>query len=434
MPATTAAWIAARDAAADRFATANPESAAQLAHAAEILPGGNTRSVLYYPPFPLVMASGMGARLCDLDGHEYRDFLGEFTAGIYGHSHPVLADALHGAIKGGMNLSSQTRGEAELARIITDRFPFFQSLRFTNSGTEANIMALIAARHFTGRSRVMVFSGAYHGGPLSFGGGASATNLPFDFIYGRYNDTVATLTTLDASDAPVAAILVEGMLGAGGCIPGDPAFLSELQQWAHANGALFILDEVMTSRLHPHGLQSALGLSPDLTVMGKYLGGGMPIGVFGGRADIMARFDPRVAGAVPHAGTFNNNVMTMQAGAVGLTQVFTEEACQSLNAQGERLRARLNTVCTARGAPAHYTGIGSIMNLQCQPPHVTRPEQVARENAEMKDMVFFGLIERGFYTARRGLIALNLCLSEGDCDDLVAAFDDILAEMAHLWA
>ncbi|MEC7258396.1 MAG: aminotransferase class III-fold pyridoxal phosphate-dependent enzyme, partial [Pseudomonadota bacterium] len=341
MASTNAAWVAARDTAADRFAAENPQSAAQHVQAAKVLPGGNTRSVLHYPPFPLVMAGGAGAQLRDVDGHGYYDFLGEFTAGIYGHSDPVLTKALHAAIAGGMNLSSQTGGEANLARIIASRFPTFQSLRFTNSGTEANVMALVAARSFTNRARVMVFTGAYHGGPLSFGRGAAATNLPFDFIYGTYNDLDQTLATLNGSDAPLAAILVEGMLGAGGCIPGEPAFLHGLQGWAQANGALFILDEVMTSRLHPQGLQAALGLTPDLTVMGKYLGGGMPIGVFGGRADVMARFDPRIAGAVPHAGTVNNNVMTMQAGAAGLTQVFTEAACTDLNARGEWLRDRL---------------------------------------------------------------------------------------------
>src|SRR5205823_5517375 len=160
----------------------NPASERRLAEAAEVLPGGNTRSVLFHAPFPLTMVRGEGCRLWDADGHRYLDALGEFTAGLYGHSHPVIRNAIVAALQDGLNLSSHTAREAALAREIRARFPSLQLLRFTNSGTEANLLALAAAKVHTGRRKVLVFDGAYHGGVLSFGGGVSPVNVPHEFL------------------------------------------------------------------------------------------------------------------------------------------------------------------------------------------------------------------------------------------------------------
>lgn len=412
--------------AVENYRTRNPRSAALLAEAETALPGGNTRSVLFHGPFPLSMARGAGCRVWDADGHEYIDALGEFTAGLYGHSHPVVLAAIEEALRGGINLSSHTAREGLLAHEIQRRFPSMELLRFANSGTEANLLALAAAKAHTGRSKVVVFDGAYHGGVLTFAGGGSPMNVPHDFVLARYNDADSVRALVAAHGPDIAAILVEPMLGAGGCIPGEPAFLQALRALADECGALLVFDEVMTSRLSFGGRQALLSIRPDLTTAGKYLGGGMSFGVFGGRRDVMERFDPRRPDALAHAGTFNNNVLTMAAGHAGLTQVLTAEVVQALNARGEQLRARFNAVLERHGVDMAFTGTGSLMTLHATATPVRCPADLQGTDGRAKDLVFFGLLEEGVFMARRGLIALSLPVGDAECDALVAALEAVV--------
>src|SRR5215469_6316389 len=289
------------------YRACNPKSLAQHREACAALPGGNTRSAIHVDPFPLTMTCGEGARLWDLDGHEYVDFLSEFTAGIYGHSHPAIRGAIEAALDGGLNFGAHNALEARFAAAICARFPSIELVRFTNSGTEANLMAVSAACAITGRPKILVFKGGYHGGVFYFRGNGSRLNAPFDYLLGRYNDLSAVEALVQPHRRELAAILVEPMQGTTGCIPADRAFLAGLRTLADDTDALLIFDEVMTSRLAPGGLQEAHGIYADLTTLGKYVGGGMSFGAFGGRADIMERFDPRRLDAFQHAGTFNNN-------------------------------------------------------------------------------------------------------------------------------
>jgi len=415
-----------------RYRARHPRSAASLADAATALPGGNTRSVLFYAPFPLSMARGEGCRLWDEDGHAYLDALGEFTAALYGHSNPVIREAIEEALRGGMNLSSHTAREGALAHEIQRRFPSMELLRFANSGTEANLLALAAAKAHTGRSKVIVFDGAYHGGVLTFAGGGSPMNVPHEFLLARYNDADSVRALLESNAGQVAAILVEPMLGAGGCIPGKPEFLRGLRDLADSAGALLVLDEVMTSRLSPGGRQALLGIVPDLTTAGKYLGGGLSFGVFGGRASIMARFDPRRPDALAHAGTFNNNVLTMAAGLAGLSRVLTAEVQAALNERGERLRERLNDTLRSSGVAMQFTGLGSLMTLHATAAPVRSPGDLQGTDLRAKDLVFFGMLERGVFLARRGMIALSLPFGDAECDELVEAFDGTIAAYRHV--
>ena len=276
-----------------------------------------------------------------------------FTAGLYGHSNPVIRAAIDRALDDGISLSGHNLLESRLADLIRERIRSIASLRFTNSGTEANLMALAAAKAFTGRSKVIVFVGGYHGGVLTFGSGPAKVNVPHDYLYATYNDAAAVDALFDAHGTEIAAVLVEPMQGSSGCIVGEPAFLQRLRERSAAAGALLIFDEVMTSRLAPGGRQSQLGITPDLTTLGKYIGGGMSFGAFGGRRDVMAQFDPRTPGALTHAGTFNNNVLTMSAGAAGLGSVYTDEAALTLNARGDAIaHAAERDLPRGRGRPA----------------------------------------------------------------------------------
>ncbi|MBN3811463.1 aminotransferase class III-fold pyridoxal phosphate-dependent enzyme [Paraburkholderia sp. Ac-20347] len=419
-------------AAAEAFAARNPQSAQQYEHAAEVMPGGNTRSVLFYEPFPLAMAKGEGCRLWDADGHEYLDFIAEFSAGIYGHSHPLIRTAINAALDDGLNLSAHNLLESRLAKAVCERFASLKTVRFTNSGTEANLMMLATAKAFTGRSKVIVFVGGYHGGVLTFGRGANVINVPHEFLYAEYNDLDSVRRLLEENASEVAAILVEPMQGASGCIVGEASFLKGLRELASAHGALLMFDEVMTSRLAPGGLQASLGIEPDLTSLGKYIGGGMSFGAFGGRADIMALFDPRRSGALQHAGTFNNNVMTMAAGWIGLTQIYTPAASRALTERGDALREALNSRFRASGVALRFFGIGSLMNLQITDQPVRSVRDIDASMNVFKDLFFFHLIEHGIYIARRGYVVLSLPVGDAEIARFESAVANFIERYAHL--
>ena len=405
----------------ESYVARNPKSLARYIEAVTVMPGGNTRTVLHYAPFPLAMARASGCRLWDLDGHEFVDFLGEYTAGIYGHSHPVIRAALNKALDGGINFGASNLQEARFARAVCERFGL-ERVRFTNSGTEANLLAISLARIFTKRKKILVFDGGYHGAVFGFAGGGSPINAPFDYVLAPYNDTDATRALMDRD---IAAVILEPMIGSGGCIPAEPAFLAMLRAETTRVGALLILDEVMTSRLAPGGLQSVRGIKPDLTTLGKYIGGGMSFGAFGGRGDIMDLFDPRRADALPHAGTFNNNILTMTAGLTGLTEVYTPEVAVALNARGDALRARLNALCA--GLPLQFTGVGSMLAVHAVRGAVTSPEDAAKGNAKLKDLFFFDMLSHGIWLARRGLMTLSLPVGDAECDALVAAVEEFVS-------
>jgi glutamate-1-semialdehyde 2,1-aminomutase len=416
--------------AAERFRAANPKSATIDGEAQASMPGGNTRTVLHYHPFPLRFARGEGARLYDVDGHELVDFLGEYTAGLYGHSEPVIREAIKLAADDGWVLGGPNVLEARFASKIVERFPAIERVRFTNSGTEANMMALVAARAFTGRDKVMVFRGAYHGGVLYFAG--SPLNAPFDYVMADYNDPEGATEIIRQEGDRLAAVLVEPMCGSGGCIQGSPEFLGALREATDATGALLIFDEVMTSRLAPGGLHGDLGITPDLVTLGKYIGGGLSFGAFGGRADILDRFNPHKPGAWPHAGTFNNNVFTMSAGLAGLTQVYTTDKVAPFNAAGDRLRDRLNAAIQARGLPMVVTGRGSMMTAHPGAVTPRTPPEASSRNRRLIDLMHLDLIAAGIYTARRGMMTLSLPMTSKDHDRMVGAFEEFLEARARV--
>lgn len=412
----------------DAYAQARPASAALHETARQSLAGGNTRSVLFYTPFPTVMARGAGCRLWDVDGHEYIDFCGEYSAGLFGHSEPRIQAALRAAMERGMNLAAVGADEGRLAALIQARFPSIERVRFTNSGTEANIMALTAARNFTGRPGILAFRGGYHGGVLLFTPGAEAVTLPLPFTLADYNDGPGAAALIRRHADSIGAVIVEPMMGAGGCIPASAEFLQALREAASETGAVLILDEVMCSRHSEGGLQARLGITPDMTTLGKYMAGGMSFGGFGGRADIMAQFDGHRPGSLPHAGTFNNNVFSMAAGVVALGEVFGASEAAALYDRGEALRAALNEA--AEGSGLHFTGAGSMMAPHFRPGPLLRPYASTAEEEQLRELLFLDLMAEGLYLARRGMIALSLPIGEAECDWLAAAVRRFCTERA----
>ena len=431
MSSTPAASNRALDAAVREveaaFVAANPKSHATWQQALKAMPGGNTRTVLHYDPFPATIVKGVGAYLHDLDGHRYVDFLGEYSAGLYGHSQQHIVDAVKTALDDGIVLGGPNKYEVKLAELIKERFPSVEQLRFCNSGTEANIMNLSLARLHTKRDAILVFDAGYHGGVLTFAYGGSPLNLPFPYVIAPYNDLAATTALIEQNKDRLAAVVVEPMMGGGGCIPATREFLAGLRAAADKHGIVLVFDEVMTSRLSYGGLQGKLGVRPDLTSFGKYIGGGLTFGAFGGRAEILAPLDPRNPGALSHSGTYNNNVLTMAAGYAGLSKVLTREAVERLNSNGEALQVRLREVAAKVGVPLQVTGVGSLFCLHLQSQPIRTPDD-AHSDPQARKLLHLGLIQRGVYLARRGYVAMSLEIGEAEMTSFVDAIEDLLSE------
>ncbi len=408
----------------EKYAAARPKSAALHARARETLAGGNTRSVLFYTPFPTAMASGEGCWLTDIDGRRYLDLLGEYTAGLFGHSEKRILDVLKGALDRGINFAAVGENESKLAALICGRFPSVERIRFTNSGTEANLMALAAARAHTGRNRVLFMRGGYHGGLLTFGlDGPYAVTVPIPMAFTDYNDIDQAVQLIARTD-DLAAVILEPMMGGGGCIPATREFLAALREATIKAGVVLIFDEVMTSRMSFGGMQARHGITPDMTTFGKYMAGGMSFGAFGGRADIMELFDGHKPGSLPHAGTFNNNVLSMAGGCVAMGEIFDAGAAEALWQRGERLRATLNSALEKAGTAMHFTGLGSMMQPHFRAGPVQRPYKPEPSEEQLRELFFFDMLAGGIYIARRGMVALPLPAGEAEC----ARFADAVGE------
>ena len=381
------------------------------------------------------------------------DFLGEYTAGIYGHSHPAIKSAVEDALSKGWNYAGSCPAERELAQLVCERFsPVMDKVRFVNSGTEANMLAIGTAVACTGKKKILVFRGGYHGSTIS--GmvpveGKPSINLPHEFVVGEYNDVQGTEELVGGLEGEgresLAAILVEPMLGSGGGFAATKEFLLCLRELAIKTQAILIFDEVMTSRLGYRGLGEKMGVYPDMITLGKWVGGGMSFGCFGGRSYIMDLFDPR-KGNLVHAGTFNNNVFSMHAGVAGV-KLLDKRTLEKLNADGDALREGIEDVFLEKGLmknhPAFFryyiggkvpsaplteeinddaghasrppkmfvTGVGSIMVVQFGGP----------ERGLLQGLFYQHMLEQGIYMAPRGFVALNIMLKDEDYTKFVQA-------------
>ena len=407
------------------YRIAHPVSARWHADACRVLPGGNTRSVLHFEPFPFRVASAHNQMLTDVDGHRYIDFCGNYTAGLLGHSPATVGAAVANVLTEGWALGATHPREVELAQLVCARFPSVDKVRFTNSGTEANLMAIGTALHHVAstpgeaRRTVGVFDRAYHGGVLSFGplgGPHNPMNVPHRFHVAPFDD-VGGLDGLFQTD-DLACVLVEPVQGSGGCRPASVEFLRELRRRCDETGTLLIFDEVMTSRLGSGGAQQRFDVMPDLTTLGKYLAGGMTFGAFGGRAEIMAAFEPSNEQPLTQAGTFNNNVVSMTAAIATLRHELDADTLGEVNNRGDRLRHDLQAAFDTTRAGLWVTGLGSML---C----------VHSDDDRLVELYFHAMLTRGFYLARRGFMALSKAITDDDCSRFLAATAEWAAELSR---
>ncbi len=421
----------ALDEAIANFVVKRPKTQALHERARAVMPGGNTRTVLFSAPFPIRAERAEGASIWDVDGHSYLDLVGEYSAGIYGHSNPRIKQAVAEALERGLNMGAHHSREVIFAEAVTKRF-HLDLVRFTNSGTEANMMALAAAKCFTGRKKIMPMVGGYHGGTLYFSHGASPVNAPFECVMARFNDVAATRALIAQHADELAAVILEPMLGGGGCLPATPEFLAMLRAETKARGIVLIFDEVMSSRLHPNGLSAQYGIQPDLKTLGKYIGGGMSFGAFGGARAIMEQFDPSRPNALPHAGTFNNNTLTMTAGHAGLTEIYTPDACVALNKRGEELRHAMNDLFMRYQCSMQATGVGSMITLHPVAGAIAGPDDVAKADIRLKRLLYLDLLDHGIYIAERGFVALSLVVQQPDMQRMLETLENFIKRYRHL--
>ncbi|WWC63775.1 uncharacterized protein I303_106380 [Kwoniella dejecticola CBS 10117] len=416
-PAAPSAYAGPLKVAQTEYAQRNPRSYEAWQEATLSLPGGGTRSSIFVHPFPLFIERGEGKWVFDLDGHQYQDFVSDFTSGIYGKSNPILKDAITRALDNGLQLGAHTKTESLLASELCARFPSIDLVRFANSGTEANILAISIGLEYTRRKKVVVFKGGYHGSVLSHFGEDDGGDLkvPYDFLVCPYNDISGTRDAIEQHKDDIGVILVEPMLGAGGCHPGTPDFLQGLRDLADEIGAVLIFDEVQTARLSTGGRQKILGITPDMTTLGKFFGGGFAFGAFGGKREIMSLFDARHPQSIAHGSTFNNSPLTMIAGLTAVQKILTQENLDKLNQMGDEFRENVNLHTSQNAIPFSITGLGSINQVHFHPStDGSQTQSQTQMRKEGLDLFYFKLLEKGYWISQRGLISLNFEMTRED--------------------
>ena len=410
--------------------------------ARKVIPGGVSRDQLFSDP-PFFATRGEGARIFDPAGVARVDFVNNYTSLIHGHAHPATVQAIAGQAAQGTALGAPSELEAELAGAVIARLGTSEMIRFTNSGTEATMLAVQLARYVTGRSRIAKFEGGYHGSydpvrvsvkPENGGprgrpepvveegsAGFEVTDvLPFD-------DLSAVEAIAEERGDRWACLIVEPMQGSAGMLPAPDGLLQLCRRLADRHGFLLVLDEVMTFRHGGHGLQNEWHIRPDLTTLGKIIGGGLPVGAVAGSAKVMESLAPPAPHRVHHSGTFNGNPLTMAAGLATLA-AYDEPAARRLDARGDALRSRLQETLAPHGLSV--TGWGSMMNVHAtaNPPACWRDVR-ASDRARMQRIQGL-LLDRGIYVAPRGLVVLSTAHSDEDLDHLEEAFTAAAAETA----
>ncbi|MBI4636608.1 MAG: aspartate aminotransferase family protein [Candidatus Rokubacteria bacterium] len=415
--------------------------------AVAVMPGGNSRTTTFFDPYPFYVQRGQGSRIWDVDGVERVDFNGNYTSLVLGHAPPEVVRAVREVAEQGLSFPAPTEHEIRLAGILTRRIPSLETVRFTNSGTEATMNAVRAARAFTGRPKIAKFEGAFHGThdwvmvsvspdprtagsrsrpkPVAWSSGIPPAVLKHVTVL-PWNDGDACAAIIEREAANLAAVLVDPLLGIGGVLPPAEGFLERLRALTERHGIVLIFDEVISFRVAPGGAQERFGVRPDLTTLGKIIGGGLPVGAFGGRADIMAAFDPRRGGArISHGGTFNANPVTMAAGVATLN-ALGPEAYARLDALGERLRGGVTRLLEATRRRGQVSGIGSLFCLHWTSGRLTDYRSSRPKDGEAPLRVFLGLLNEGILLTQRGLGACSLAMQDEDVDRFVNALARVL--------
>lgn len=431
----------------DRYLSGTPRSRKLFEEAMLYLPGGSTRLSIYFRPYPPYMVRGKGCRVWDADGNEYIDFISNYTSLILGHSNPDVVAAASGQLGYGCAFGGPTESEIELAKLLCRRMPSIQRIRFTNSGTEATLNAMRAARAFTGKEIMAKFEGAYHGShdfasvsvgpPLELAGPESepkgvisSKGIPAcvlnETLILPYNDRAAVEKLILKNKSRLAAVIVDPVMCMAGLIRPEGDFLGWLCDFARAQGILMIFDEVISFRLAPGGAQEYFGVRADLTALGKIIGGGFAIGAFGGRADIMALFDASEKDPeIRHAGTFNGNPVAMKAGLATVRQLSAELYVR-LEKRCSMLQSKLEGLFSRMRINARVSTIGSLFNLHFTKGELKDYRSAARGDKALLYKTFIGLLNEGIMIASRGLGCISAAIEEEQIELFTKKLEKVL--------
>ena len=426
---------------------ARPKSLAAFERAQRLIPGGVNSPARAFGAVggtPLFIANAHAQFLEDLDGHRYLDFIGSWGPMILGHGHPRVVEATTAALHRGTSYGAPCEPESELAALVIDAVPTVEMVRFTSSGTEAAMSALRLARGFTGRDVVVKFAGCYHGhvDSLLVSAGSSALTLGVpnspgvpadtvkDTVVLRYNDAQQLADLFAARGDRIAGVMLEPVAGNMGLVTPTPEFRKALRDLTYKHGALLIYDEVMTGfRLSYGGAQQRLGDSPDLTVLGKIIGGGYPVGAYGGRADIMRKVMP--AGPVFQAGTLSGNPVAMAAGIATLTELKTNPPYERLETLSARIEAGFTAACRGRSIPHRFNRVGSMWTLFFTGTPVTDLDTAKTCDTDRFARFFWAMMDRGVYLPCSQFEAAFTCgaMTDADIEATVKAATESVATL-----
>jgi len=432
-----------------RWAEPGSKSAALWARAQGVMPGGNTRTTVYMSPYPPYAASGEDCWITDVEGDRRLDCLNNYTALIHGHAHPAIVEAATRRLAQGSSFPLPTPEEIELAAVICERLPSAARVRFTNSGSEAVMMAIKGARASTGRPKIAKFEGAYHGSydyvevslassPESWGSLAAPASTAYsrgtpqgvldDVVVLPFNHPEHAVAQIERAAGQLAAVVLDPVPNRVGLVPARRDFLQAIRDVTRAHGIVLIFDEVIWFRVGYHGAQGALGVTPDMTTLGKIIGGGFPVGAVAGSADVMAVFDPTKGyPAAPHGGTFNANPVTMAAGLAAM-RLLTSAAFSKLDELGTKLRASLDECFKRAGVPGRVTGMGSLFRVHPMERELTdyRSTRPAPEEAERLQRIVRRLMEHGVLMSMTGLGCLSTPMGDTELEGLIETVAAVL--------
>lgn len=418
-----------------------------------VVPGGDTRAIAHFDPYPFFADRGYGCYLADVDGNEYIDCVNNMTALVHGHGHPAVVKAICDQARNGTSHSAPVEVQHKLARHLCDRIPSLGKIRFCNCGTEATLFALRAARAFTGRDVIIKMDGGYHGGhdgvQVNVSADVDAEGLPrslptwgvpksvaMDVIVAPFNDLATMDRILSQNRDRIAAIITEPIFGAGGGAMAQDGYLEGLRTLADQHGVLLIFDEVITLRVHEGGYESVCRVKPDLIAMGKLIGGGLPIGAFGGREDVMAVFDHTQPKYIVHSGTFTGNALTMKAGFACMEN-FMQPEINRINALGDRVRVGLTNAFKESGVKGNASGYGSLVYIYFFNDSFKTGKQYATLAAPTLDflkIMNLALLNTGLFCMVKGfiLLALSTPMDEVVADEIINKFKNALEMVAPL--
>jgi glutamate-1-semialdehyde 2,1-aminomutase len=425
---------------ADAYMEKFPVSRARHEQLINYIPGGATRSLSYFKPYPIHIDYGQGAYVFTHEGHKLFDVTNAYGAIVHGHGDPDVVRAVQQGIVRGSQYSTPTNGQYKLAKLLCERIPGFERVRFVNSGTEATLFALRTARAYTGKDKILKMTGGFHGThdcvAASTKKNVITAGIPHgmtqDMLEVPFNDFSALEKAVKENADQLAAVIMEPFLGAGGVVLPEPGYLEHARKVTLDNNILLIFDEIFSYRVNTGGCQKLYGVTPDLTTVGKVVGGGLPIGVFGGKKEIMNIFcHENTDKPLYHSGTFNGYETVMQAGYAALSK-YDEKAVTDINKLGEQLQKGLLKSFKANGLNIQSNHIGSLLNLHFVNEPITTAEQVLTSEEQLHTLMHLSLLNKGIFTIPRGLFILSTIMTQKEIDHLIDKIDETLKELLPL--